>query len=155
MAKKSKEEALGKDQLNCVLSGNVVKATPKELNLQSIIEELNEEYGFAFRGIAATLTRILGGTGCEFGLWVNEGMKKAAFCELLSLIFFKICDEKRHFMANTGEFYRRRSSSEPGRIEQLVLEYISKCVRSNNIENEVIGFVSWRSRVGRRNDYVR
>ena len=45
MAKKSKEEALGEDQLICVLSGNVVKATPKELNLQSIIEMLNEEYG--------------------------------------------------------------------------------------------------------------
>ena len=36
MAKKSKEEALGEDQLICVLFGNVVKATPKELKLQSI-----------------------------------------------------------------------------------------------------------------------
>lgn len=127
MAKKSKEEALGEDQLICVLSGNVVKATPKELNLQSIIEMLNEEYGFELRdmerdwpvsfededgklrrmkldlaifdqdsdheqdnliraiivndekikpddckkGVEATLTRILGGTGCEFGLWAN------------------------------------------------------------------------------------
>lgn len=127
MAKKSKEEALGEDQLICVLSGNVVKATPKELNLQSIIEMLNEEYGFELRdmerdwpvsfededgklrrmkldlaifdqdsdheqdnliraiivndekvkpddckkGVEVTLTRILGGTGCEFGLWAN------------------------------------------------------------------------------------
>ena len=49
MAKKSKEEALGEDQLICVLSSKVVKATPKELNLQSIIEMLNEEYGFELR----------------------------------------------------------------------------------------------------------
>ena len=230
MAKKSKEEALGEDQLICVLSGNVVKATPKELNLQSIIEMLNEEYGFELRdmerdwtasyededgklrrmkldlaifdeesdheqdnlvraivvndekikpddrkkGVEATLTRILGGTGCEFGLWANgeeyhfkqkvedeygnveaedisdfpgqgqsmqdlenaadrvqprkpandslirtfkrchdyiyanEGMKKTAFWELLNLIFCKIYDEKRRFMTNAGESYRRR-----------------------------------------------
>ena len=49
MAKKAKEEALGEDQLTCVLSGKVVKATPKELNLQSVIEMLNEEYGFELR----------------------------------------------------------------------------------------------------------
>lgn len=230
MAKKSKEEALGEDQLICVLSGNVVKATPKELNLQSIIEMLNEEYGFELRdmerdwtasyededgklrrmkldlaifdeesdheqdnlvraiivndekikpddskkGVEATLTRILDGTGCEFGLWANgeeyhfkqkvedeygnveaedisdfpgqgqsmqdlenaadrvqprkpandslirtfkrchdyiyanEGMKKTAFWELLNLIFCKIYDEKRRFMTNAGESYRRR-----------------------------------------------
>lgn len=230
MAKKSKEEALGEDQLICVLSSKVVKATPKELNLQSIIEMLNEEYGFELRdmerdwpalfededgkarrmkldlaifdqdsdhdqdnliraiivndekikpddrkkGVEATLTRILGGTGCEFGLWANgeeyhfkqkvedeygnveaedisdfpgqgqsmqdlenaadrvqprkpandslirtfkrchdyiyanEGMKKNAFWELLNLIFCKIYDEKRRFMMNTGESYRRR-----------------------------------------------
>lgn len=230
MAKKSKEEALGEDQLICVLSSKVVKATPKELNLQSIIEMLNEEYGFELRdmerdwpalfededgkarrmkldlaifdqdsdhdqdnliraiivndekikpddrkrGVEATLTRILGGTGCEFGLWANgeeyhfkqkvedeygnvdaedisdfpgqgqsmqdlenaadrvqprkpandslirtfkrchdyiyanEGMKKNAFWELLNLIFCKIYDEKRRFMINTGESYRRR-----------------------------------------------
>ncbi len=49
MAQKAKEEALGEDQLICALSGNVVKATQKELNLQSIIEMLNEEYGFELR----------------------------------------------------------------------------------------------------------
>ncbi len=230
MAKKTKEEALGEDQLICVLSGNVVKATPKEQNLQSIIEMLNEEYGFELRdmerdwslsfededgktkrmkldlaifdqdadhdqdsliraivvndekvkpedkkkGVEATLTRILGGTNCEFGLWsngeeyhfkqkaedeygnveadditdfpaqgqtmedlenagdrvpprkpandslirtfkrchdyiyANEGMKKTAFWELLNLIFCKIYDEKRRFMTNSGESYRRR-----------------------------------------------
>lgn len=230
MAKKAKEEALGEDQLICVLSGNVVKATPKEQNLQSIIEMLNEEYGFELRdmerdwslsfededgktkrmkldlaifdqnadhdqdsliraivvndekvkpedkkkGVEATLTRILGGTNCEFGLWsngeeyhfkqkaedeygnveadditdfpaqgqtmedlenagdrvpprkpandslirtfkrchdyiyANEGMKKTAFWELLNLIFCKIYDEKRRFMTNSGESYRRR-----------------------------------------------
>ena len=230
MAKKTKEEALGEDQLICVLTGNVVKATQKELNLQSVIEMLNEEYGFEIRdmerdwsvafededgkskrmkldlavfeqdadheqdnliravivndekvkpedkkkGVEATLRRILEGTGCEFGLWsngeeyhfkqlvedeygnveaedisdfpgqgqsmqdlenaadrikprkpandslirtfkrchdyiyANEGMKKTAFWELLNLIFCKIYDEKRRFMANNGESYRRR-----------------------------------------------
>ena len=230
MAKKTKEEALGEDQLICVLTGNVVKATQKELNLQSVIEMLNEEYGFELRdmerdwsvafededgkskrmkldlavfeqdadheqdnliravivndekvkpedkkkGVEATLRRILEGTGCEFGLWsngeeyhfkqlvedeygnveaedisdfpgqgqsmqdlenaadrikprkpandslirtfkrchdyiyANEGMKKTAFWELLNLIFCKIYDEKRRFMANNGESYRRR-----------------------------------------------
>ena len=49
MARKVKEEVLGEDQLICVLSGNVMKATQKELNLQSIIEMLNEEYGFELR----------------------------------------------------------------------------------------------------------
>ena len=230
MAKKTKEEALGEDQLTCVLSGKVVKATPKELNLQSVIEMLNEEYGFELRdmerdwsvafededgktrrlkldlaifdqdsdheqgnliravvvndekikpedkkkGVEAALTRVLVGTGCEFGLWsngeeyhftqlvedeygnieaedisdfpgqgqsmedlenaadrikprkpandslirtfkrchdyiyANEGMKKTAFWELLNLIFCKIYDEKRRFMNNNGESYRRR-----------------------------------------------
>ena len=46
MAVTSKEEALGEDQLICVLSGNVVKATQKELNLQSVIGMMNEEHGF-------------------------------------------------------------------------------------------------------------
>ena len=133
MAQKAKEEALGEDQLICALSGNVVKATQKELNLQSIIEMLNEEYGFELRdmerdwpasfededgkprrmkldlaifdqdsdhvqdnliraiivndekvkpddkkkGVEATLARILGGTGCEFGLWANGGLAEA------------------------------------------------------------------------------
>ena len=48
MAKKN-EEILGEDQLICVLTKLTKKATPKELNLQSIIEMLNEEYGFELR----------------------------------------------------------------------------------------------------------
>ena len=230
MTKNTKVEVLGEDQLTCVLSRKVVKATPKELNLQSVIEMLNEEYGFELRdmerdwsaafededgktrrlkldlaifnqdsdheqdnliravivndekikpedkkkGVEAALTRILVGTGCEFGLWsngeeyhfkqlvedeygnveaedisdfpgqgqsmqdlenaadrikprkpandslirtfkrchdyiyANEGRKKDAFWELLNLIFCKIYDEKRRFMINNGESYRRR-----------------------------------------------
>ncbi len=230
MAQKAKEEALGEDQLICALSGNVVKATQKELNLQSIIEMLNEEYGFELRdmerdwpasfededgkprrmkldlaifdqdsdheqdnliraiivndekvkpddkkkGVEATLSFLLERTDCEFGLWANgeeyhfkqkvedeygnvdaedisdfprqgqtmrdleesgdrarprkpandslvrtfkrchdyiyanEGRNKDAFWELLNLIFCKIYDEKRRFMTNTGETYRRR-----------------------------------------------
>ena len=52
MVKKSKEEALGEDQLTCVLSGNVVRATQKELNLQSVIGMMNEEYGAALKSLA-------------------------------------------------------------------------------------------------------
>ena len=48
MAKKN-EEILGEDQLICVLTKLTKKATQKELNLQSIIEMLNEEYGFELR----------------------------------------------------------------------------------------------------------
>ena len=229
MAKKN-EEILGEDQLICVLTKLTKKATPKELNLQSIIEMLNEEYGFELRdmerdwsvsfddddgkvkrmklnlavfeqgttheadnliricmvndekvkpedkkkGVEAALTRAMVGTTCDFGLWsngeeyhfkylseddygnveaedisdfpgqgqsmedlenaadrvqprkpandslirtfkrchdyiyANEGMKKTAFWELLNLIFCKIYDEKRRFMVNNGESYRRR-----------------------------------------------
>lgn len=230
MVKNVKEEALGEDQLICVLTGKVVKATPKEINLQSVIGMMNEEYGFELRdmerdwpvafededgkirrtkidlaifdqdsdheqdnliraivvndekvkaedkkkGVEATLANVLEHTECEFGLWsngeeyhfkqrleddygnveaediadfpargqtiedlenagdrvpprkpandtlirtfkrchdyiyANEGMKKTAFWELLNLIFCKIYDEKRRFMTNTGESYRRR-----------------------------------------------
>lgn len=228
MAKKN-EEILGEDQLICVLTKLTKKATQKELNLQSIIEMLNEEYGFELRdmerdwsvsfdddgkvkrmkldlavfeqgmshetdnliricmvndekvkpedkkkGVEATLTYVLEHTNCDFGLWsngneyhfcqaenddynnreamdvtdfpgqgqsmedlenaadrvrprkpandslirtfkrchdyiyANEGMKKTAFWELLNLIFCKIYDEKRRFMVNNGESYRRR-----------------------------------------------
>ena len=229
MAKKN-EEILGEDQLICVLTKLTKKATQKELNLQSIIEMLNEEYGFELRdmerdwsvsfddddgkvkrmkldlavfdqgavheadnliricmvndekvkpedkkkGVEAALTRAMVGTTCDFGLWsngeeyhfkylseddygnveaedisdfpgqgqsmedlenaadrvqprkpandslirtfkrchdyiyANEGMKKTAFWELLNLIFCKIYDEKRRFMVNNGESYRRR-----------------------------------------------
>lgn len=229
MAKKN-EEILGEDQLICVLTKLTKKATPKELNLQAIIEMLNEEYGFELRdmerdwsvsfddddgkvkrmkldlavfelgttheadnliricmvndekvkpedkkkGVEAALTRAMVGTTCDFGLWsngeeyhfkylseddygnveaedisdfpgqgqsmedlenaadrvqprkpandslirtfkrchdyiyANEGMKKTAFWELLNLIFCKIYDEKRRFMVNNGESYRRR-----------------------------------------------
>ena len=229
MAKKN-EEILGEDQLICVLTKLTKKATQKELNLQSIIEMLNEEYGFELRdmerdwsvsfddddgkvkrmkldlavfeqgttheadnliricmvndekvkpedkkkGVEAALTRAMVGTTCDFGLWsngeeyhfkylseddygnveaedisdfpgqgqsmedlenaadrvqprkpandslirtfkrchdyiyANEGMKKTAFWELLNLIFCKIYDEKRRFVVNNGESYRRR-----------------------------------------------
>ena len=229
MAKKN-EEILGEDQLICVLTKLTKKATQKELNLQSIIEMLNEEYGFELRdmerdwsvsfddddgkvkrmkldlavfesgttheadnliricmvndekvkpedtkkGVAATLAYVLEHTNCDFGLWsngneyhfcqaenddynnreamdvtdfpgqgqsmadlenaadrvqprkpandslirtfkrchdyifANEGMNKDAFWELLNLIFCKIYDEKRRFMVNNGESYRRR-----------------------------------------------
>lgn len=229
MAKKN-EEILGEDQLICVLTKLTKKATQKELNLQSIIEMLNEEYGFELRdmerdwsvsfddddgrvkrmkldlavfdqgathdadnliricmvndekvkpedkkkGVEAALTRAMVGTNCDFGLWsngeeyhfkylseddygnveaedisdfpgqgqsmedlenaadrvqprkpandslirtfkrchdyiyANQGMNKDAFWELLNLIFCKIYDEKRRFMVNNGESYRRR-----------------------------------------------
>ena len=50
MAKPNKpDEILGEDQLVCVLTKQTKKATPKEQNLQFIIEMLNEEYGFDLR----------------------------------------------------------------------------------------------------------
>lgn len=45
---------------------------------------------------------------CHDYIYANEGMKKAAFWELLNLIFCKIYDEKRRFSMSSGETYRRR-----------------------------------------------
>ena len=45
---------------------------------------------------------------CHDYIFANEGMNKDAFWELLNLIFCKIYDEKRRFMVNNGESYRRR-----------------------------------------------
>lgn len=226
------EVVLNEDQVICALTNNVVKATDKELNLQSMILMMAEEYNFALEdmernfsfkyiddegkkktgkvdlaifekgrghdvdnmirfvivakdsnvkpttkksGAEDTLTPILSFTECEFGLWTNgedmqymhrvedalgqitvedlsdfpsegqtlddlikagekginrkpaneslvrtfkrchdyiygnEGMKKTAFWELLNLIFTKLYDEKRRFMApKNGESYRRK-----------------------------------------------
>ena len=41
------EVALGENEIICVLTNKVVKATEKELNLQSMISMMTEEYGFA------------------------------------------------------------------------------------------------------------
>lgn len=226
------EVVLNEDQVICALTNKVVKATDKELNLQSMILMMAEEYNFALEdmerefkfkyidedgrsktgkvdlaifekgrghdvdnmirfvivakdsnvkpttkrtGAEDTLTPILSFTDCEFGLWTNgedmqymhrvedalgqitvedlsdfpsegqtlddlikagekginrkpaneslvrtfkrchdyiygnEGMKKTAFWELLNLIFTKLYDEKRRFMApKNGESYRRK-----------------------------------------------
>ena len=40
------EIALNDDELICVLTGDKKKASPKEQILQSIILQMNEEYGF-------------------------------------------------------------------------------------------------------------
>ena len=226
------EVVLSEDQVVCALTNNPVKATEKELNLQSMILMMTEEYNFALEdmernfsfkylddegkkktgkvdlavfekgrghdvdnmirfvivakdssvkpttkknGAEDMLTPILTFTECEFGLWTNgedlqymhrvedelgqitvedlsdfpsegqtledlikagekgitrkpaneslvrtfkrchdyiygnEGMKKTAFWELLNLIFTKLYDEKRRFMApQNGESYRRK-----------------------------------------------
>jgi len=226
------EVVLNEDQVICALTNKVVKATAKELNLQSMILMMAEEYNFALEdmerefkfkyidedgrsktgkvdlaifekgrghdvdnmirfvivakdsnvkpttkktGAEDTLTPILSFTDCEFGLWTNgedmqymhrvedalgqitvedlsdfpsegqtledlikagekginrkpaneslvrtfkrchdyiygnEGKKKNAFWELLNLIFTKLYDEKRRFMApQNGESYRRK-----------------------------------------------
>ena len=41
------EIVLGEDQLICILTGKIVKATEKESNLQFMIQTMSEEYGFA------------------------------------------------------------------------------------------------------------
>lgn len=47
MAEDIKDEiVLNDDELICVLTGNKKKANAKELMLQSIILQMNEEYGF-------------------------------------------------------------------------------------------------------------
>ena len=47
MAEDIKDEiVLNDDELICVLTGNKKKANTKELMLQSIILQMNEEYGF-------------------------------------------------------------------------------------------------------------
>lgn len=226
------EVVLSEDQVICALTNNPVKATEKELNLQSMILMMTEEYNFALEdmernfsfkyldeegkkktgkvdlavfekgrghdvdnmirfvivakdnsvkpttkktGAEDTLTPILSFTECEFGLWTNgedlqymhrvedalgqitvedlsdfpcegqsledlikagekgitrkpaneslvrtfrhchdfiygnEGKKKNAFWELLNLIFTKLYDEKRRFLApKNGESYRRK-----------------------------------------------
>ena len=46
---------------------------------------------------------------CHDYIYGNEGKKKNAFWELLNLIFTKLYDEKRRFMApKNGESYRRK-----------------------------------------------
>ena len=226
------EIVLSEDQVICALTNNPVKATEKELNLQSMILMMTEEYNFALEdmernfsfkyvddedkkrtgkvdlaifekgkghdvinmirfvivakdsgvkpgakknGALDTMTPILTFTDCDFGLWTNgedlqymhcmtdalgqitvedlsdfpsegqtlddlvkagergitrkpaneslvrtfkrchdyiygnEGMKKTAFWELLNLIFTKLYDEKRRFLApKNGESYRRK-----------------------------------------------
>lgn len=226
------EIVLSEDQVICALTNNPVKATEKELNLQSMILMMTEEYNFALEdmernfsfkyvddedkkrtgkvdlaifekgkghdvinmirfiivakdssvkpgakknGALDTLSPILTFTECDFGLWTNgedmqymhcltddygqitvedlsdfpaegqtlddlekagergitrkpaneslvrtfkrchdyiygnEGMKKTAFWELLNLIFTKLYDEKRRFLApKNGESYRRK-----------------------------------------------
>ena len=226
------EVVLSEDQVICALTNNPVKATEKELNLQSMILMMTEEYNFALEdmerdfkfkyedeegkkksgkvdlavfekgkghdvinmirciivakdssvkpsakknGALDTLSPILTFTDCDFGLWTNgedmqymhcltddfgqitvedlsdfpaegqtlddlekagergitrkpaneslvrtfkrchdyiygnEGMKKTAFWELLNLIFTKLYDEKRRFLApKNGESYRRK-----------------------------------------------
>lgn len=47
MAEEIKDEiVLNDDELICVLTGNKKKANTKELMLQSVILQMNEEYGF-------------------------------------------------------------------------------------------------------------
>lgn len=220
------------NQLICILTKNIKKATSQEKNIQSIIRMLNEEYGFEMadmtrdfnivyvepdtgrnkkqklevvvfekgtdhfqeniiriavvqdekikendkkKGVTPTLENALGAVeNCEFGLWTNgqdikylqreydvfdnenfidladfpgegetiedmdradrsharkpandslikvfkrshdyiygnEGRKKDAFWQLLYLIFCKLYDEKRRFLAyESGESYRRK-----------------------------------------------
>lgn len=220
------------NQLMCILTENIKKATSQEKNIQSIIRMLNEEYGFEMadmardfnivyvepntgknkkqklevvvfekgtdhfqeniiriavvqdekikendkkKGVTPTLENALGAVeNCEFGLWTNgqdikylqreydvfdnenfidladfpgegetiedmdradrsharkpandslikvfkrshdyiygnEGRKKDAFWQLLYLIFCKLYDEKRRFLAyESGESYRRK-----------------------------------------------
>ncbi|MFD0700218.1 methylation-associated defense system DNA methyltransferase MAD2 [Myroides pelagicus] len=220
------------NQLICILTENIKKATSQEKNIQSIIRMLNEEYGFEMadmardfnivyvepdtgknkkqklevvvfekgtdhvqeniiriavvqdekikendkkKGVTLTLENALGAVeNCEFGLWTNgqdikylqreydvfdnenfidladfpgegetiedmdradrsharkpandslikvfkrshdyiygnEGRKKDAFWQLLYLIFCKLYDEKRRFLAyESGESYRRK-----------------------------------------------
>lgn len=220
------------NQLICILTENIKKATSQEKNIQSIIRMLNEEYGFEMadmardfnivyvepdtgknkkqklevvvfekgtdhvqeniiriavvqdekikendkkKGVTPTLENALGAVeNCEFGLWTNgqdikylqreydvfdnenfidladfpgegetiedmdradrsharkpandslikvfkrshdyiygnEGRKKDAFWQLLYLIFCKLYDEKRRFLAyESGESYRRK-----------------------------------------------
>lgn len=220
------------NQLICILTENIKKATAQEQNIQSIIRMLNEEYGFEMadmardfnivyvepdtgknkkqklevvvfekgtdhiqeniiriavvqdekikendkkKGVTPTLENALGAVeNCEFGLWTNgqdikylqreydvfdnenfidladfpgegetiedmdradrsharkpandslikvfkrshdyiygnEGRKKDAFWQLLYLIFCKLYDEKRRFLAyESGESYRRK-----------------------------------------------
>lgn len=226
------EVVLSEDKVICALTNNPVKATDKELTLQSMILMMTEEYNFALEdmerdfkfkfqddegrnrntkvdlaifekghghdvdnmirfvivakdssvkpttkktGAEDTLTPILTFTECEFGLWTNgedmqymhrieddygqitvedlsdfpsegqtledlekagekginrkpaneslvrtfkrchdyiygnEGKNKTAFWELLNLIFTKLYDEKRRFIApKNGESYRRK-----------------------------------------------
>lgn len=220
------------NQLMCILTENIKKASSQEKNIQSIIRMLNEEYGFEMadmardfnivyvepdtgknkkqklevvvfekgtdhvqeniiriavvqdekikendkkKGVTPTLENALGAVeNCEFGLWTNgqdikylqreydvfdnenfidladfpgegetiedmdradrsharkpandslikvfkrshdyiygnEGRKKDAFWQLLYLIFCKLYDEKRRFLAyESGESYRRK-----------------------------------------------
>lgn len=220
------------NQLMCILTENIKKASSQEKNIQSIIRMLNEEYGFEMadmardfnivyvepdtgknkkqklevvvfekgtdhvqeniiriavvqdekvkendkkKGVTPTLENALGAVeSCEFGLWTNgqdikylqreydvfdnenfidladfpgegetiedmdradrsharkpandslikvfkrshdyiygnEGRKKDAFWQLLYLIFCKLYDEKRRFLAyESGESYRRK-----------------------------------------------
>ncbi|WP_291053278.1 MULTISPECIES: methylation-associated defense system DNA methyltransferase MAD2 [unclassified Empedobacter] len=228
----TQEIILEDNQLICILTENIKKASSQEQNIQSIIRMLNEEYGFEMadmardfnivyvepdtgknkkqklevvvfekgtdhvqeniiriavvqdekikendkkKGVTPTLENALGAVeNCEFGLWTNgqdikylqreydvfdnenfidladfpgegetiedmdradrsharkpandslikvfkrshdyiygnEGRKKDAFWQLLYLIFCKLYDEKRRFLAyESGESYRRK-----------------------------------------------
>lgn len=228
----TQETILEDNQIICILTENIKKATSQEKNIQSIIRMLNEEYGFEMtdmdrdfniifmdpdtgknkkqkievvvfekgkdhtqeniiriavvqdekvkesdkkKGVTPTLENALGAAeNCEFGLWTNgqdikylqreydafdnenfidladfpgegetiedidradrsharkpandslikvfkrshdyiygnEGRKKDAFWQLLYLIFCKLYDEKRRFLAyESGDSYRRK-----------------------------------------------
>lgn len=43
----SEEIVLNEDQLICILTNKIVKASEKESNLQFMIQTMSEEYGFA------------------------------------------------------------------------------------------------------------
>jgi type I restriction enzyme M protein len=57
--KETTEQTLGEDQLVCALTGLFKKATDKEMNLQSVIVMLNEEYGFDLRDMERDWTLFL------------------------------------------------------------------------------------------------
>lgn len=57
--KQASGQILGEDQLVCALTGSFKKATEKEMNLQSVIVMLNEEYGFDLRDMERDWTLSL------------------------------------------------------------------------------------------------